>query len=258
MNNTELKIFSNNEFGNIRAMMINNEPYFVGKDVATILGYTNPSKAIADHVDSEDKLNNETLSSLGQRGGWLINESGLYSLILSSKLPNAKKFKHWVTAEVLPSIRKHGAYMTENTIQRALESPDFLIELATKLKAEQEQRKRLEEENNKMKPKALFAESVQASQTTILIGELAKILRGNGVNIGAKRLFEWMRKQGYLINRKGSDWNMPTQRAMDLGLFKIKETVVTHASGNTTINKTTKVTGKGQVYFVNKLTKEYA
>lgn len=148
--------------------------------------------------------------------------------------------------------------MTENTIQRALESPDFLIELATKLKTEQEQRKRLEEENEIMKPKALFAESVQASHTTILIGELAKILRGNGVNIGAKRLFEWMRKQGYLINRKGSDWNMPTQRAMDLGLFKIKETVVTHASGNTTINKTTKVTGKGQVYFVNKLTKEYA
>lgn len=258
MNNTELKIFSNNEFGNIRAMMINNEPYFVGKDVAEILGYSNSRKAIGDHVDEEDKGVTKCDTLGGTQNLTIINEAGLYSLILSSKLTTAKEFKHWVTAEVLPSIRKHGAYMTENTIQRALESPDFLIELATKLKTEQEQRKRLEEENNKMKPKALFAESVQASQTTILIGELAKILRGNGVNIGAKRLFEWMRKQGYLINRKGSDWNMPTQRAMDLGLFKIKETVVTHASGNTTINKTTKVTGKGQVYFVNKLTKEYA
>lgn len=258
MNNTELKIFSNNEFGNIRTMMINNEPYFVGKDVAEILGYSNSRKAIGDHVDKEDKGVMKCNTPGGAQNLTIINEVGLYSLILSSKLTTAKEFKHWVTAEVLPSIRKHGAYMTENTIQRALESPDFLIELATKLKTEQEQRKRLEEENNKMKPKALFAESVQASHTTILIGELAKILRGNGVNIGAKRLFEWMRKQGYLINRKGSDWNMPTQRAMDLGLFKIKETVVTHASGNTTINKTTKVTGKGQVYFVNKLTKEYA
>lgn len=259
MNNTELKIFSNNEFGNIRTMIINNEPYFVGKDVAEVLGYAKPQNAILTHVDGDDALKQGITDNLGRtQQTILINESGLYSLILSSKLPNAKKFKHWVTAEVLPSIRKHGAYMTGETIQRALESPDFLIELATKLKTEQEQRKRLEEENNKMKPKALFAESVQASHTTILIGELAKILRGNGVNIGAKRLFEWMRKQGYLINRKGSDWNMPTQRAMDLGLFKIKETVVTHASGNTTINKTTKVTGKGQVYFVNKLTKEYA
>lgn len=258
MNNTELKIFSNNEFGNIRTMMINNEPYFVGKDVADILGYQNGSRDINRHVSEEDRQKIMVFDGNQDKETIVINESGLYSLIISSKLPNAKKFKHWVTAEVLPSIRKHGAYMTENTIQRALESPDFLIELATKLKTEQEQRKRLEEENNKMKPKALFAESVQASHTTILIGELAKILRGNGVNIGAKRLFEWMRKQGYLINRKGSDWNMPTQRAMDLGLFKIKETVVTHASGNTTINKTTKVTGKGQVYFVNKLTKEYA
>lgn len=140
----------------------------------------------------------------------------------------------------------------EQVMARALRIADKTISSLTI------ENNKLAAENEAMKPKALFAESVQASQTTILIGELAKILRGNGVNIGAKRLFEWMRKQGYLINRKGSDWNMPTQRAMDLGLFKIKETVVTHASGNTTINKTTKVTGKGQVYFVNKLTKEYA
>ncbi|WP_027421816.1 phage antirepressor KilAC domain-containing protein [Lachnobacterium bovis] len=140
----------------------------------------------------------------------------------------------------------------EQVMARALRIADKTISSLTI------ENNKLAAENEAMKPKALFAESVQASHTTILIGELAKILRGNGVNIGAKRLFEWMRKQGYLINRKGSDWNMPTQRAMDLGLFKIKETVVTHASGNTTINKTTKVTGKGQVYFVNKLTKEYA
>lgn len=221
----------------------NGEPWFVAKDVCDVLGYTNASKAISDHVDSEDKLNNESLSSLGQRGGWLVNESGLYSLVLSSKLPTAKEFKRWVTHEVLPSIRKHGAYMTQQTLDKALTSPDFLIQLATKLKEEQEKVKELE-------PKARFADAVAASDGTCLVGELAKMLRQNGLDIGQNRLFAQLREDGYL-GKTGSNRNVPTQKAMDLGLFRIKETAITHSDGHVTINRTAKVTGKGQTYFVN-------
>ena len=248
----ELTVFNHEEFGEIRTMTIDDEPWFVGKDVTSILGYANSSKAIFDHVDSDDKLNNETLSSLGQRGGWLINESGLYSLILSSKLPSAKKFKHWVTSEVLPTIRKHGAYMTPETLQQAILNPDTMIQLCQQLKDEQDKRKKLEQKVSEDKPKVLFADSVATSNSTILIGELAKILRQNGVNIGQNRLFDWMRNNGYLICRKGADYNMPTQRSMELGLFKIKETAITHSDGTTSVTKTVKVTGKGQQYFINK------
>lgn len=222
----------------------NGEPWFVAKDVCDVLGYTNASKAISDHVDSEDKLNNESLSSLGQRGGWLVNESGLYSLVLSSKLPTAKEFKRWVTHEVLPSIRKHGAYMTQQTLDKALTSPDFLIQLATKLKEEQEKVKELE-------PKARFADAVAASDGTCLVGELAKMLRQNGLDIGQNRLFALLREDGYL-GKTGSNRNVPTKRAMDLGLFRIKETAITHSDGHVSINRTAKVTGKGQTYFVNR------
>lgn len=252
----ELQIFENADFGSVRTLMINDAPYFVGKDVAEILGYTNSSKALADHVDDEDKLNNESLSSLGQRGGWLINESGLYSLILSSKMPNAKKFKHWVTAEVLPSIRKHGAYMTPETLEQAILNPDTMIQLCTALKEEREKRTVLEHQTEKDKPKVLFADAVTASHTSILVGELAKILKQNGVDIGQNRLFAVLREKGYLIKRKGTDWNMPTQRSMEMKLFEIKETVISHADGHTSINKTVKVTGTGQQYFINLFLKD--
>lgn len=252
----ELQIFENVEFGSVRTLMINDAPYFVGKDVAEILGYTNSSKALADHVDDEDKLNNESLSSLGQRGGWLINESGLYSLILSSKMPNAKKFKHWVTAEVLPSIRKHGAYMTPETLEQAILNPDTMIQLCTALKEEREKRTVLEHQAEKDKPKVLFADAVTASHTSILVGELAKILKQNGVDIGQNRLFAVLREKGYLIKRKGTDWNMPTQRSMEMKLFEIKETVISHADGHTSVNKTVKVTGTGQQYFINLFLKD--
>lgn len=250
----EIKIFKNEEFGIIRTVTINNEPYFVGKDVATVLGYSNPQKAIRDHVDEEDKTVNESFTVNGTKGV-LINESGLYSLVLSSKLPNAKKFKRWVTAEVLPSIRKHGAYMTNDVLEKALTSPDFLIQLATKLKDEQEKNKKLAAENEVMKPKALFADCVSASKSTILIGELAKIIKANGVDIGQNRLFAWLRENGYLIRRKGMDYNMPTQKSMELGLFKIKETTINKPDGSIAITKTVKVTGKGQAYFINKFIK---
>ena len=243
----KMQIFKNDSFGAIRTLEINGEPWFVGKDVAEVLGYLNSSKALADHVDEDDKLNNESLSSLGQRGGWLINESGLYSLILSSKLPNAKAFKRWVTSEVLPAIRKHGVYATEELIA----NPDLAIEAFKALKEEREARKALEAENKQMQPLALFARSVSASHTSILIGELAKLIKQNGVDIGQKRLFDWLREQGFLM-KSGSSKNMPTQRSMEQGLFEIKESSYINSEGVTVVTKTTKVTGKGQIYFVNK------
>lgn len=244
----ELKVFENSEFGAIRTLERDGEPWFVGKDVAEILGYTNPSKALADHVYEEDKLNNETLSSLGQRGGWVINESGLYSLILSSKLPTAKAFKRWVTSEVLPSLRKHGLYAADEL----LDNPDLMIQAMQALKAERAKNKELSDKVQKDAPKVLFADSVAASHTSILVYDLAKLLRQNGVNIGGNRLFGWLREHGYLVRRNGTDYNMPTQKSMELGLFEVKETAISHSDGHTSVNKTPKVTGKGQVYFVNK------
>ena len=250
--NNDLQVW-NYENSEIRTVTIDNEPWFVGKDVAAVLGYSNTRDALAKHVDDEDK--NTVVIRDGIQGNpntIVINESGLYSLVLSSKLPTAKKFKRWVTNEVLPSIRKHGAYMTDQTLEQALTSPDFLIQLATQLKQEKEKREQLEAQAEQDKPKVLFAESVSASKTSILVGELAKILKQNGVDTGQTRLFAWMRENGYLIKRRGNDYNMPTQRAMELKLFEVKETSVTHSDGHISVNKTPKVTGKGQVYFVNK------
>lgn len=249
----EIQIFNNEEFGQVRTLMIREEPYFVGKDVAEILGYSDTSDALKKHVDDEDKMGRQIADSLGRmQNTKVINESGLYSLILSSKLPNAKKFKRWVTSEVLPSIRKHGAYMTENTLEEALTNPDFLIKLARELKEEQSKRKALEEEKRLNAPKVIFADAVSTSKTNILVGELAKILKQNGVDTGQNRLFEWLRENGYLIKRKGTDYNMPTQRSIDLGLFDIKESVHLDSNGVNVITKTPKVTGKGQQYFISK------
>lgn len=253
MNENKLEVFTNSEFGTVRTLTIDNEPYFVGKDVAEILGYAKTRNAIATHVDDEDKKDAPIQGDLGgTQLMTLINESGLYSLILSSKLPNAKKFKRWVTAEILPSIRKHGAYMTPDTLEKALYNPDFLIRLATELKDTQAHVKHLEAKIDNDKPKVIFADAVSTSKSSILVGELAKIIKQNGVNIGQNRLFAWLRDNGYLIKRKGTDYNMPTQYSMDLQFFEVKETEVTHADGHITVSKTPKVTGKGQQYFINK------
>lgn len=253
----DIQIFNNSEFGAIRTAQINGDVYFVGKDVAEILGYTNPQKAIRDHVDDDDKTVNDSFRVNGT-AVVLINESGLYSLILSSKLPKAKEFKHWVTGEILPTIRKHGAYMTEQTLEQALTSPDFLIQLATQLKEEKEKSAQLETTVNKQnellersKPLVCFANCVKTAETSILVGELAKLLKQNGINIGQKRLFEWLRNNGYLI-KSGSDKNMPTQYSMERGWLEIKETVISHSDGHTSISKTPKITGRGQIYFINK------
>ena len=244
----EIKIFDNPEFGKVRTMEINGEPYFVGKDVAEILGYTKARNAIASHVDSEDKKDAPIQGDLGgTQEMTVINESGLYSLILSSKLPKAKEFKRWVTSEVLPSIRKHGAY----AVDELLNDPEFAIKTFTALKEERERSKRLSEQIEADKPKVIFADSVSAAKSSILIGDLAKLLKQNGINIGQNRLFEWLRQNGYLI-KDGTSKNMPTQRAAEMGLFEVKVSTVNNPDGSIRETKTTKVTGKGQVYFVNK------
>lgn len=183
----------------------------------------------------------------------VVSEPGLYSLIFRSRKPEAKAFKRWVTHEVLPSIRRHGVYATESVVDAMLADPDAMIRTLTALKEERAKRAKLEAQAKADAPKVLFANAVASAETDILIGDLAKILRGNGINTGQKRLFEWMRENGYLIKQRGSSWNMPTQKAMDMDLFRVKESVVPHPDGHTTVHRTTKVTGRGQTYFVNKL-----
>lgn len=249
-----MEIF-NFEDSQVRVIEKREQAWFVGKDVAEVLGYSQTAQAIRKHVDEEDKGVFEMNTPGGKQQMTIINESGLYSLVLSSKLPTAKKFKRWVTSEVLPAIRKHGAYMTDAKAEAIVTDKTALADL---LQQAADQLKAKDIQIAELKPKALFADSVAASKSTILVGELAKVLRGNGVDIGANRLFAWMRENGYLISRKGSDWNMPTQRAMDMGLFKIKETTINHSNGVTTISKTPKVTGKGQQYFITKFLKKSA
>lgn len=242
----DLKIFKNAEFGEIRTIEVDNEPWFVGKDVADTLGYQNGSRDINRHVDEEDRHKVMLFDGNQDKETIVINESGLYSLILSSKLPKAKAFKRWVTAEVLPTIRKHGMYATEEL----LSNPDIAIAAFKALKEEREARKALEVENKEMQPLALFAKSVSASDTSILIGDLAKLLKQNGYTTGQKRLFDELRQRGFLM-KSGSSKNLPTQRAMELGLFEVKESTINNPDGSVRVTKTTKVTGKGQVYFVN-------
>ena len=248
----ELKNFTF-EDQQIRALTIEEKPYFVGKDVVDILGYRNGSRDINRHVDEEDRRKAMIFDGNQDKETIIINESGLYSLILSSKLPDAKKFKHWVTSEVLPTIRKHGAYMTDAKAAAIVTDKGSLADL---LQQAAEQLKRKDIQIEQMRPKALFADAVSTSDTPILVGELAKILHQNGVSMGQNRMFRWLRDNGYLISKKGTSYNMPTQRAMELGLFKIKENAITHSDGHVTITKTPKVTGKGQVYFVNKFVGE--
>lgn len=247
MNNIQL--FNNPEFGQIRTITDNDGIYFVGKDVAEILGYANTRDALNSHVDEEDKQvltsQNTTLENIPNRGLTVINESGLYSLVLSSKLPSAKRFKRWVTSEVLPALRRQGGYMLAN----ANETPEQIM--ARALKIADEALKRKDAIIEEMKPKAMFADAVGASDNTCLVGELAKMLRQNGVDIGANRLFKRLRNEGFL-GKYGSNYNVPTQRSMELGLFRIKEATIRHPDGHVTLRRTPKCTGKGQCYFMKR------
>lgn len=240
----ELQVFNNAMFGNVRVLLQGDEPWFVAKDVADTLGYQNGSRDVNRHTDEEDRTKTMLFDGNQNKETILINESGLYSLVLSSKLPNAKQFKRWVTSDVLPSIRKYGSYSVD--IPKTL--PDALKAYASEIEQHNKTKALLEAQ----RPKVLFADAVSTSDTDILIGDLAKLLNQNGHSIGQNRLFERLRNEGFLISRKGSSYNSPTQRAMEMGLFRIKETAITHSDGRVSLNKTPKVTGKGQLYFINR------
>ena len=241
MNELQVFNFENHE---VRSLLLNNEPWFVGKDVAEVLGYERADNAIRNHIDKEDKLMHQISASGQNRNMTIINESGLYCLVLSSKLPSTKKFKRWVTSEVLPALRKTGQYQVKELSGQELMAK-ALIEAQNVLAAKDKQ-------IEQMKPKVVFADAVATSHTSILVGELAKILKQNGIDMGQKRLFAWLREKGYLIKRQGTDYNMPTQKAMELGLFEIKEGSYVNGSGVNITTKTPKITGKGQQYFINK------
>lgn len=222
-----------------------------GKDIATALRYENPTKAIRDHCKGGPiRYPLETPGGIQQAR--FITEPDLYRLITHSKLPDAQNFEKWVFEEVLPTIRNHGAYLTPQKIEEVLTDPDTIIQLATNLKREQERRRALETKVKDDAPKVLFADSVTTSKTSILVGQLAKLITQNGHQIGQNRLFAWLRGNGYLSRRKGADWNMPCQQYVEAGLFEIKESTHTQPDGVVRITRTPKVTGKGQVYFVNK------
>lgn len=229
----------------------NGGPWFVASDVATVLGYAS-AKDFTRGIDEEDRGRHIVPTPSGDQEMTIISEGGLYTALVRSRADRVRPFRRWVTHEVLPSIRRRGGYLTPEATEKALTDPDFIIQLATSLKEERAKRAALEAEKEANKPKVLFADSVATSHTSILVGEFAKILKGNGVEIGQQRLFKWLRDNKYLIKRQGSDWNMPTQHSMELGLFEIKETTVNHSDGHIHINKTPKVTGKGQIYFANK------
>lgn len=239
--NEEIMVFKNDEFGNIGTVQIDSETWFVAKDITRALGYSNSSKAVGDHVDPDDKGVTKRYTLGGLQEFVIINESGLYSLILGSRLPNAKKFKRWVTSEVLPSIRKTGGYHLPQTYSEALRE----------LAEQAEKNEKLRIENERMRPKEIFADAVAASKTSILVGELAKLITQNGYEIGQTRMFKYLREHGYLI-KAGTSKNMPMQRYVQQGLFEIKESNVQNPDGSVRITKTTKVTGKGQQYFINK------
>ena len=227
------------------------EPLFVAADIARVLQYS-ATAAMTRSLDDDERGVQILHTPSGDQEMTVITEAGLYSAILRSRVEGAREFKRWITHEVLPSIRRHGMYATEQTVETMLSDPDTAIRLLETIKEERAARLELEAQRKADAPKVLFADAVSTSDSTILVGDLAKILRGNGIDIGATRLFAILRDRGYLISRRGSDWNSPTQRAMDLGLFKIKETAVTHSDGHVTVNRTPKVTGKGQTYFVER------
>lgn len=247
-NKKDFQIFKNEQFGEIRTVEIDEKQYFVGVDVARALGYSNTNDAILRHCKGVVKH-----EGLNYRGNSLslITEGDVYRLVMKSKLPQAEKFESWVCDEILPTIRKHGMYATDEL----LDNPDLLIEIATKLKEERIARLKVEQQLEEQKPKVIFADAVSVAENSILVGDLAKLLRQNNIKIGQNRLFEWLRKEGYLISRKGESLNQPTQYSMDLELFEVKVRSITNSNGSVITTKTPKVTGKGQIYFINKFRK---
>lgn len=244
----EIKIFENQEFGKVRTALLNDEPMFCLGDVCKALGIAQASK-VKERLSEKGVHSIPTLTAGGEQRLLYINESNLYKAIFHSRKESAERFTDWVTSEVLPSIRKSGGYIAG---QEQMSDSELM---AKALLVAQKQINERNAQIERMKPKEIFADAVAASSTTILIGELAKLLRQNGIDIGRDRLFDWMRKNGYLIRQKCSSYNTPTQRSADLGILTTKETVIVHSDGSTEVKKTVKVTGKGQQYFINKFLK---
>ena len=246
-----IQVFESAEFGTVRVSTQDGEPWFVASDIAKALGYRMASD-MNRRLDDDEKGTRSVRTPGGTQEMTVISEAGLYSAVLGSKLPEAKAFKRWVTHEVLPAIRRDGGYMAAKPDETPEEIMARALRIADDTMRRQKERiESLSSANAEMRPKALFADAVAASESTCLVGELAKMLRQNGVEIGQNRLFDWLRERGYL-GKGGDNRNVPTQASMDMGLFRIKETAVTHSDGRVTINRTPKVTGKGQVYFVQK------
>lgn len=253
----ELQVFQNSQFGNLEILTIEGKEWFPAIQVAEILGYTNPRKAIRDHAKERGVTIRSVIDSLGRnQDKKFIDEGNLYRLITRSKLPQADEFEEWVFEDVLPSIRKHGLYATDNVIENTLNNPDYIINILTEYKKEKEQNLLLQKEVETNKPKVLFADSVAGSDNSILVGELAKILKQNGVDIGQNRLFKWLRNNGYLIKKSGESYNLPTQKSMDLKILDIKKRIINNPDGSSKVSRTPKVTGKGQQYFINKFLAE--
>ena len=253
-NNNELTLFKNVTLNaSVRGFMgKDGKPYFVAKDIAEALGYANTNDAIRTHTKGVVKRY-PLQTAGGVQQVRVISEGDMYRLIASSKLPTAEKFESWIFDIVLPTIRKHGAYATPQTIENIINNPDFGIKLLETLKNERAQRVKAEKTIEEQKPKVLFADALTTSKSSVLVGELAKILRQNGIEIGQNRLFKWLRANGYLSSRKGEDWNMPTQRSQERGWFEIKTSTHNNPDGSSMTVLTPKVTGKGQQYFVSKL-----
>ena len=252
----DLQLFNNPRFGDVRTLTEDGNTLFCGIDAAHALGYTNARDALARHCKCVVKRDVPHPQSPDKQIEMsFIPEGDLYRLITHSKLPDAEKFERWVFDEILPSIRRNGMYATPEKLAEMLLNPDAMIQTLQALKAEQEKRRALEAQAEADKPKVLFSDAVSASSSSILIGDLAKLLRQNGVPIGQNRLFDRLRSEGFLM-RNGESRNLPTQRAMEQGLFEVKETTIANPDGSIRVTKTTKVTGKGQVYFVNRYLKE--
>ena len=246
----ELKIFENAAFGAVRVVMKDGEPWFVAKDVCECLDLGNPRTSIA-LLDEDEKGVHTVDTPGGPQEVSIISEAGLYSLILRSRKPEAKAFKRWVTHDILPAIRRHGAYLTPDMTEKVLSDPDTIIRLATDLKVEREKRRKLEAQAAADRPRVVFAESIEVAKTSILVGEMAKLIKqATGCDMGQNRFFEWLRANGYL-HKQGSQKNMPTQRCIDAGWMEIKEGTRIGSSGECHITRTPKITGKGQIYFVN-------
>ena len=245
---SNLQIFKNEDFGEVRVVELNKEPWFVATDICKALDIKNVTQAI-NRLDEDER----SMFNIGRQGETnIVNEYGLYNLILSSRKPEAKKFKRWITHEVIPSIRKHGVYMTPEKIEEVLMNPDTIIQLATALKEEQQRRLQAERQIEEQKPKVLFAEAWEVSEHSILVGEMAKLLVRNGLeNMGQNRLFKWLRANGYL-HKSGQQYNLPTQKSIELGIIEVKTRTIANPDGSVRVTKTPKITVKGQIYFLEK------